>query len=105
MPPGGLALGDAANGAVAAASAHASPAPSHASLRLLIASLPFPLLFAPQGGHYIAYVRAKDGNWYLCDDSLVVRVNEDAVRGSQAYMIFYGHSNTLAAVANHECPG
>eukprot|EP00951_Prasinocladus_malaysianus_P019266 scaffold155582_cov37-Prasinocladus_malaysianus.AAC.1 len=25
-------------------------------------------------GHYIAYIRCNDGNWYLCDDSSVTKV-------------------------------
>lgn len=27
---------------------------------------------AVQGGHYVAYVRASDGRWYLCDDAWVM---------------------------------
>lgn len=55
-----------------------------------------------QGGHYIAYVRARDGLWYLCDDALISRVSEDAVRGAQAYMLFYGHARTLGALHERE---
>ena len=48
-----------------------------------------------QGGHYVAYVRASDGNWYLCDDAYVQRVSEEVVRTSQAYMLFYGQKGLL----------
>lgn len=48
-----------------------------------------------QGGHYIAYVRASDGKWYLCDDAYVQRVSEEVVRTSQAYMLFYGQKGLL----------
>lgn len=42
-----------------------------------------------QGGHYVSYVRAGDGRWYLCDDAWVVEVDESVVKTVQAYMLFY----------------
>lgn len=40
-------------------------------------------------GHYTSYVRSQ-AQWYLCDDSVVTRASEDAVRGCKAaYMLFY----------------
>jgi hypothetical protein len=48
-----------------------------------------------QGGHYVSYVRANDGKWYLCDDAYVQRVSEEVVRTSQAYMLFYGQKGLL----------
>lgn len=41
------------------------------------------------GGHYITYVRCPDDKWYVCDDALIMPVNEDAVKNCQAYMLFY----------------
>jgi len=41
------------------------------------------------GGHYVAYVKAGDGNWYECDDSSVTEVDEDEVLSQTAYMLFY----------------
>ncbi len=48
-----------------------------------------------QGGHYVSYIRASDGKWYLCDDAYVQRVSEEVVRTSQAYMLFYGQKGLL----------
>ena len=41
------------------------------------------------GGHYVAYVKAGDDNWYECDDSSVTEVDEDEVLSQTAYMFFY----------------
>lgn len=70
-----------------------SSAPSSASMYDLFAVVCHRGTF--QGGHYVAYVRASDGNWYLCDDAYVQRVNEEVVRTSQAYMLFYGQKGLL----------
>ncbi|GBF87466.1 hypothetical protein Rsub_00177 [Raphidocelis subcapitata] len=40
-------------------------------------------------GHYVAYVRAGDGRWYLCDDDSVVPVSLGKVLSANAYMLFY----------------
>lgn len=48
-----------------------------------------------QGGHYIAYVKSNDNKWYLCDDACITVVNEDAVKNSQAYMLFYARKDIL----------
>jgi hypothetical protein len=48
-----------------------------------------------QGGHYVCYVRCADGAWYLCDDAYVARVDAEAVRNCQAYMLFYGQRGLL----------
>ena len=43
-----------------------------------------------KGGHYIAYVCAADGLWYLCNDSAAPRVRPVAtVLHQQAYMLMY----------------
>lgn len=55
-----------------------------------------------QGGHYVAYVRAQDGRWYLCDDACVSLVNEDIVRNSQAYMLFYTQKNLVPWRRKHK---
>ena len=49
-----------------------------------------------QGGHYVAYVRAADGRWYLCDDAWVTAADEEVVRNCQAYMLFYAQKALLA---------
>lgn len=50
-----------------------------------------------QGGHYISYVRSDgDGRWYLCDDGLVVAVDEEEVKRSSAYMLFYAQTGLLS---------
>lgn len=48
-----------------------------------------------QGGHYVAYIRAADGKWYLCDDAYVAPVSEEVVRTCQAYMMFYAQQELL----------
>ncbi|PSC74502.1 ubiquitin carboxyl-terminal hydrolase 22 [Micractinium conductrix] len=48
-----------------------------------------------QGGHYIAYVKAADGRWYLCDDAWVTAADEEAVRNCQAYLLFYAQRGLL----------
>ena len=42
-------------------------------------------------GHYVAYVRGSDDQWYYCDDSQRPRVVVDAaeVERKQAYILFY----------------
>lgn len=45
------------------------------------------------GGHYVAYVKSGDGNWYECDDSSVTEVDEDEVLSQTAYMLFYRRSS------------
>ena len=41
-------------------------------------------------GHYIAYVRANDDRWYLCnDDAKPLQCDERKVLQAQAYMLFY----------------
>ncbi|KAL4420926.1 hypothetical protein ABPG77_001409 [Micractinium sp. CCAP 211/92] len=48
-----------------------------------------------QGGHYVAYVKAADQRWYLCDDAWVTAADEEAVRNCQAYMLFYSQRRLL----------
>ena len=42
-------------------------------------------------GHYVAYVRARNDQWYFCDDDMVPRrvVNPLDVLRQQAYMLIY----------------
>ena len=41
-------------------------------------------------GHYTAYVRASDAQWYHCDDWVPPRrCDVDELRRAQAYMLFY----------------
>ncbi|XP_072974451.1 ubiquitin C-terminal hydrolase 22-like [Typha angustifolia] len=39
-------------------------------------------------GHYITYIRLNN-HWYKCDDAWITHVDENTVRMSQAYMLFY----------------
>lgn len=61
-----------------------------------------------ESGHYTTYIHV-DGQWYKCDDAWVTRVNENIVRASQAYMLFYvqkmsyqDNENTVTPVRTHE---
>eukprot|EP01026_Neomeris_dumetosa_P068027 TRINITY_DN6649_c0_g1_i11.p1 TRINITY_DN6649_c0_g1~~TRINITY_DN6649_c0_g1_i11.p1 ORF type:complete len:462 (-),score=66.95 TRINITY_DN6649_c0_g1_i11:10-1338(-) len=40
-------------------------------------------------GHYICYVKAGDGNWYMCNDEKVAKVDLESVLNSKAYLLFY----------------
>ena len=40
------------------------------------------------GGHYIAYCKSPDNNWYLCDDSRVANASNNGI-SSGAYMLYY----------------
>lgn len=42
-----------------------------------------------RGGHYTAYVKAKNGYWYDFNDSVVRKVNEKQVVTPRAYCLFY----------------
>ena len=39
-------------------------------------------------GHYKSYCKVRD-DWFLFDDSVVSRVEEEDVLGSGIYMLFY----------------
>lgn len=54
------------------------------------------------GGHYIAYVRATNNNWYVCDDAYLMAVSEEAVRNCQAYMLFYAQKDLVRRETKHE---
>jgi hypothetical protein len=40
-------------------------------------------------GHYICFVRASDGRWYVCDDAHVAPANHSRLLSQNAYMLFY----------------
>eukprot|EP01038_Epipyxis_sp_PR26KG_P006907 gene6907-9459_t len=40
-------------------------------------------------GHYVAYVKAANGNWYEMNDSKVTEVSLKSVLSKQAYILFY----------------
>lgn len=46
------------------------------------------------GGHYVAYVRNKEGNWYYCSDTTVKSCTEADVLRAQAYMLYYQSRDT-----------
>ena len=43
------------------------------------------------GGHYVAYVRAQNEQWYYCNDNMRPQIVEDprAVLQREAYMLIY----------------
>ena len=66
------------------------------------------------GGHYNAYCKMPDGNWWCFDDSHVHAVDKDKICSSSAYVLFYRrrheaqqdtglHCTTLPCTALH-CP-
>ncbi|KAG2538644.1 hypothetical protein PVAP13_9NG354800 [Panicum virgatum] len=53
------------------------------------------------GGHYSAYAKlVEEDNWYHFDDSHVSSVNEDAIRTSAAYVLFYRRVRGSCTVSN-----
>ncbi|KAK2077372.1 hypothetical protein QBZ16_004217 [Prototheca wickerhamii] len=42
-----------------------------------------------KGGHYVTYVKCRDGAWYLCDDAFISPASCEEVQNSQAYLLFY----------------
>ncbi|XP_059658276.1 ubiquitin C-terminal hydrolase 22 [Cornus florida] len=43
-----------------------------------------------ESGHYVTYLRLSD-QWYKCDDAWITEVDEEVVRSSQSYLIYYVH--------------
>ncbi|GFP81444.1 ubiquitin carboxyl-terminal hydrolase 22 [Phtheirospermum japonicum] len=41
-----------------------------------------------ESGHYMTYLRLRN-QWYKCDDAWITEVDEEVVRASQCYLIFY----------------
>lgn len=41
-----------------------------------------------ESGHYVTYLRLRN-QWYKCDDAWITEVDEEIVRASQCYMMFY----------------
>lgn len=41
-----------------------------------------------ESGHYVTYLRLKN-QWYKCDDAWITEVDEEVVRSSQSYLVFY----------------
>eukprot|EP00743_Colponemidia_sp_Colp-15_P008090 GILK01008766.1.p1 GENE.GILK01008766.1~~GILK01008766.1.p1 ORF type:complete len:438 (+),score=90.92 GILK01008766.1:183-1316(+) len=46
------------------------------------------------GGHYTAFCKLQDGNWYDFDDSYVSRIDESKIVSSSAYVLFYKRRST-----------
>lgn len=42
-----------------------------------------------ESGHYVTYLRSLSKQWYKCDDAWITQVDEEVVRASQCYLIFY----------------
>ncbi|KAJ6219774.1 hypothetical protein RDWZM_005586 [Blomia tropicalis] len=43
-------------------------------------------------GHYTAYIRQTEDEWYQCDDHFILRATTEQVLQSEAYLLFY-HNN------------
>jgi ubiquitin carboxyl-terminal hydrolase 16/45 len=43
----------------------------------------------PTSGHYIAYVKAKSGDWFRASDHVTRKVSLQEVLQCEAYMLFY----------------
>ncbi|XP_071692392.1 ubiquitin C-terminal hydrolase 22 isoform X1 [Rutidosis leptorrhynchoides] len=41
-----------------------------------------------ESGHYVTYLRLND-QWYKCDDAWITEVDDEVVRASQIYLVFY----------------
>jgi ubiquitin C-terminal hydrolase len=41
------------------------------------------------GGHYTAYIKNSNNNWYEFNDTVVNRINEENVITSMSYCFFY----------------
>ncbi|XP_020265798.1 ubiquitin carboxyl-terminal hydrolase 22-like isoform X2 [Asparagus officinalis] len=41
-----------------------------------------------ESGHYVTYLRLRD-QWYRCDDAWITKVDEEIVKASQAYVMYY----------------
>ncbi|CAK9141329.1 unnamed protein product [Ilex paraguariensis] len=41
-----------------------------------------------ESGHYVTYLRLKN-QWYKCDDAWITEVDEEVVRSSQCYLMYY----------------
>lgn len=41
-----------------------------------------------ESGHYVTYLRLRN-QWYKCDDAWITEVDEEVVRTSQCYLMFY----------------
>ncbi|KAG8381941.1 hypothetical protein BUALT_Bualt05G0025000 [Buddleja alternifolia] len=41
-----------------------------------------------ESGHYVTYLRLRN-QWYKCDDAWITEVDEEVVRASQCYLMFY----------------
>jgi ubiquitin C-terminal hydrolase len=44
-------------------------------------------------GHFVAFVRDQQENWYRADDLCMYRMKEDAVFTSCPYVLFYKRTN------------
>ncbi|KAM0824974.1 hypothetical protein ACQ4PT_069869 [Festuca glaucescens] len=40
-------------------------------------------------GHYVCYIRSSETDWYLFNDEKVMKLSEDRVLDSKAYLLFY----------------
>lgn len=60
-----------------------------------------------ESGHYVTYLRLNE-QWYKCDDAWITEVDDEIVRASQIYLVFYvqklnGHKSGESFVSIAGC--
>lgn len=53
-------------------------------------------------GHYYAYVKTSQNNWYLLDDTRIIKVNITEVLNQKAYLLFYSKATYENKREQHE---
>lgn len=53
--------------------------------------------FSCNSGHYYAYAKAPNGQWYCFNDSSVYQVSVNQVLNQQAYLLFYSRNPKMSA--------
>ena len=56
--------------------------------------------YSCQSGHYYAYAKVANGQWYCFNDSSVYQVSSNQVLNQQAYLLFYHKSSGLKKMGN-----
>jgi len=58
--------------------------------------------FSCQSGHYYAYAKASNGQWYCFNDASVYQVNVNQVLNQQAYLLFYHKSHSTNKLVSRQ---
>nr|CAB3267556.1 ubiquitin carboxyl-terminal hydrolase 36-like [Phallusia mammillata] len=57
--------------------------------------------FSCQSGHYYAYAKASNNQWYCFNDSSVYQVSANQALNQQAYLLFYHRARQVKSQANN----